>query len=191
MIGVLGRLIVDFPRAERPFHLHRGVSVLVDRVRDRYHAAERRLFYFGHIVLHDQRIANSFHIDGHGFAVLSGGSAGGDMRMRATLILSVGKRQEPVGNVHPLKRDVHDGANSGIGKPSVTGHGVLLSGYEVPCSSRVKNLPVVINLLLLHLLVCLRCEARHNALNLLRFSNYLENPAQSHSPGLPGPVLLP
>jgi hypothetical protein len=34
------------------------------------------------------------------------------MRMRAALILSVGKRQEPVSNVHVLKRDVHDGGNS-------------------------------------------------------------------------------
>ena len=62
MIGVLGRLIVDFPRAERPLHLHLGASVLVDRVRYRNHAAEHRFFHFGHIVLHDQRIADSFHI---------------------------------------------------------------------------------------------------------------------------------
>ena len=129
MIAVLGRLIVDFPRAERPLHPHLGASVLVDRVRYRHHAAERRLFHFGHIVLHDHRIANSFHIDGHGLAVVRGRGAGGDMRMGAALILSAGKRQEPVGNVHLLKRDVHDSGNSRIGEPSVTGHGVLLSGY--------------------------------------------------------------
>jgi hypothetical protein len=49
------------------------------------------------MVLHDHRIATSFRIDGHGPA-LFGGGAGGDMRMGATLILSVAKRQEPVGN---------------------------------------------------------------------------------------------
>jgi len=81
VIGVLGRLIVDFPRAECPLH---------------------------------QRIADSFHIDGHGPAVVRGGGAGGDMRMGAALILRVGKRQEPIGNVHLLKRDVHDGGNSRI-----------------------------------------------------------------------------
>jgi hypothetical protein len=51
------------------------------------------------------------------------------MRMGAALILSVGKRQEPVGNVYLLKRDVHDGDNSRIGEPSVIGHDVLLSRY--------------------------------------------------------------
>ena len=129
VIGVLGRLIVKFSRAERLLHVHLGASVLVDRVRYRHHAAERRFFHFGHIVLHDERIANSFHIDGHGPAVVRGGSAGCDMRMRAALILSVGKRQEPLGDVNLLKRDVHDGGNSRIGEHSVTGHGFLLSGY--------------------------------------------------------------
>ena len=52
VIGVLGRLIVKFSRAERPLHLHFGASVLVDRVRYRHHAAERRSLHFGHIVLH-------------------------------------------------------------------------------------------------------------------------------------------
>jgi hypothetical protein len=105
VICVLGRLIVKFSRAEHPLHLHLGASVLIDRVRYRHHAAERRFFHFGHIVLHDQRIANSFHINGHSPTVVCGGGAGGDMRMGAALILSVGKRQEPVGNVHLLKRD--------------------------------------------------------------------------------------
>jgi hypothetical protein len=58
------------------------------------------------------------------------GSAGCDMRMGAALILSVGKRQEPLGDVHLLKRDVHDGGNSRIGEPSVTGHGFLFPVIE-------------------------------------------------------------
>ena len=89
VIDVLGRLIVDFPRTERPLHLHLGASVLGDRVRNRHHAAERRFFHFGHIVLHDQRIANRFYIDGHWPAVSGGGGASGDMRMGAALILSI------------------------------------------------------------------------------------------------------
>ena len=38
------------------------------------------------------------------------------MHMGAALILSAWKPQEPVGNIHLLKRDVHDGGNSGIGR---------------------------------------------------------------------------
>jgi hypothetical protein len=47
----------------------------------RFSPVERRFFQFGHIVLHDQRIANGFHIDGHSPAVVGSGGAGGDVRM--------------------------------------------------------------------------------------------------------------
>jgi hypothetical protein len=80
-------------------------------------------------VLHDQRIANRFYIDGHWPAVIGGVGTSGDMRMGAALILSIGKRKKPVGNVHLLKRNVHDGGNGRVGEASVIDHGVLLSGH--------------------------------------------------------------
>ena len=80
-------------------------------------------------MLHDQRIANRFHIDGHWPAVIGGGGASGDIRMGAALILSIGKRKKPVGNVHLFKSDLHDGGNGRVGEAAVTDHGVLPSSY--------------------------------------------------------------
>ena len=47
VIGVLGRLTVDFPRGECSLRLDLGASVLADHVRYRHHATERSFFHFG------------------------------------------------------------------------------------------------------------------------------------------------
>ncbi len=70
-----------------------------------------RLANFANVVLHDKRITDGLDVDGHGLAVVSHGCTRGDMCVRAALVLSVGKVEEPVGNVYLLDGRIDRGAD--------------------------------------------------------------------------------
>src|ERR1700710_1932876 len=102
VIGELTSQIADLPYLELPYDLKPGAPSRRDGVRDRHHAAEVRFANFANIVLHDKRLTYGLDVDRHGLAVVSHGRTRSDMRVRAALVLSVGKVEKPVSNVHLL-----------------------------------------------------------------------------------------
>jgi hypothetical protein len=79
--------------------------------------------------LRSQHIAKSFHIDGHGPAVVRSGRAGGRYAHASSADTQRREASRASRNVHVFKRNVHDGGDSRIEETSVISHSNLLSGY--------------------------------------------------------------
>ncbi len=55
---------------------------------------------FCHIVLHDESISDHFNVNGHRAAIVSGCCTGGDVGGGTTLVLRVGKMENPVSDIY-------------------------------------------------------------------------------------------
>jgi hypothetical protein len=66
---------------------------------------------FGDVVLNHQRVADGFDIDRHGMAVVGRGTSGCKVRLRTSLILRIGKMEEPIGDIHRLNGGVNRGSH--------------------------------------------------------------------------------